>query len=240
MSLPVALLKKRRGRRRVFPQIEGRGRGVPITIEPEDPAEAPASLMVNRYPTGLDDVPTINDNETPLSGIFHNFLALMLEAAMQELGTFETLPVSTTIGQRGLMDFLGLQFAESVSNWRSFSKSFGGNEAGQIYGLIKKQHSLPASSYGGTVNGVATNHQGQHPNGKQPVLFAEVLGFGLTAAEMVAGIGGGIRGEVNGVLSSQFQYVIRGSPATFPTPGAPAGSFTQRVNVLLAFPVEAP
>lgn len=233
MSLPNRILRelKREEIPRSSPS-DPRGRSVPSSLDPEAPEPAGTSLLSPRYPAQLDVLPTITDDQTPLSGIWHNYLALMLEACMTELGTFAEMSGS-------LKDFLGVQFANKVSNWRSFQKTYGGNEAGQLFGFIKRYHSATAAGYANAQNSSASTHQGHHPSGKQPALFAEVLGTGISAAAMVAGVGGGVRGEVTGIAGSSIQYRYRGSPAD-DSPGIPSGSHVQPVNILLAFLVEAP
>jgi len=234
MSLPARILKARKLDERPRRVIGAEAWPPPdLPQNPEAPASASgASLLSPRYPTAIDARPTITDNQTPLSGIWHNYLALMLEACMSELGTYPEM-------QGSLMDYLGVQFGTTVSNWRSFQKTYGGNEAGQLFGFIKRGHSATVAGYANAQSGSAATHQGHHPSGKTPVLFAEVVGTGISPAAMVAGIGGGVRGEVTGILGASIQYTFRGCPAD-DAPGVPSGSHVQPVNILLAFLVEAP
>lgn len=209
---------------------------------PEAPGPAGASLLVTKYPKILDTVPNIQDDLTPLSGIFPNFLALMLEAIMAEAGTFPFTGDVLSGELQDLKNYLGVEAANTISNWRSIDKTAefgGGNEAGQIFGLIKKNHSATVTGYINEQGSSAIQSQGVIPGLREPVAFGEVIGIGIDAADMVLGIGGGIRAGVTGMTTSLISYTYRGHPATA-SPANPAGDHTQQVNILLAFLTEAP
>ena len=189
--------------------------------------QAQTNLLVVRYPVAIDTPPTMNDDVAPLSGIFLNYAALMLEAIMAEVG-----PLATLKARHGtLLKFLGVEAANRISNWRSKTKTYGGNEAGQVYGLTKQFFNSTAASYGTIQFSTFTSFQGRHRT-KLPVAFATVDGTGKTNAQMVAGAGGPMMTLNRGHAGSDVYFIgYRGSRADHTTAN-PVGTFAQAVDIL--------
>ncbi len=178
------------------------------------PALEATSLLVVRYPSALDAPPTIEDDQTPLAGIFYNYLGLMIEAVMSELGPMAEI----YRGANGtLKTFLGQEGANRISNWRSIAKTTGGgNEKGDVFGVIKFLQSFTASAWNVRRNRTITVQQGQHPDAKQPLLMSEASNpsGALSSADMIDGIGGGIRGRGQWGGASTIFTISRGAPST--------------------------
>lgn len=206
------------------------------------PAQAATSLLIVRYPAAIDAPPTITDEDTPLSGIFHSYLALLLEAVMAELGPLTEVFRNPNIGS--LMQFLGVELGSSISNWRSFTKSAGGNEAGQVFGLIKVRFQTAVSGY--NVRNAITNvnpRSGGHAGSRVPVLFCQVsnqIPPALSGADMATAVGGGVRGQAGFQSPTVYRADVRGCPgtATGGTPTAP-GNPQVSTHVLFLFMHEA-
>lgn len=198
--------------------------------------QAATSLLTVRYPAALDTPPSVLDDVTPLSGVLMNYLGLMLEAIQAEAG-----PLHGVVDYHGsLLRFLGYQLNNRLSCWRSFGKAYGGDEAGQVFGLIKRYHSGTGSAFNTAQLGSATSNQGAHPTTKQPLVFGEApqMGGG-TAQQVIDSVGGGVRGRANWTGASSIDYSYRGSTAKLPPSGASSGAHTQGVHLLLFFPYEA-
>ena len=192
--------------------------------------QAQTNLLVVRYPVAIDTPPTMTNDVAPLSGIFHNYAALMLEAIMAEVG-----PLAELKKRHGtLLAFLGIEAANRISNWRSKTKTYGGNEAGQVYGLTKQHKTNTPLQYAFKQLASFTTFQGRHRR-KLPVGFGTVDGTGKTNNQMVVGVGGPMlvnnRGHGN---SDVYSYEYRGSPAG-KNPGVPAGTFAQPADLLFLY-----
>ena len=189
---------------------------------------AQANLLVVRYPVEIDTPPAMSNDVAPLSGIFHNYAALMLEAIMAEVGPLADLPKPGT-----LLAFLGVEAANRISNWRSKTKTYGGNEAGQIYGLTKQHKTNTPLQYAVKQIASFTTFQGQRT--KLPVGFGAVDGTGKTNNQMVVGVGGPMLVNNRGHGGSDvYSYEYRGSPAG-KNPGAPVGTFAQPADLLFLY-----
>lgn len=198
------------------------------------PAAAASNLLVVRYPSAIDTPPTLANEETPLSGLFYNYLALILEAIMAELG-----PLNAILENHpNLLRFLGSGFGVRLSAWQSNNKLDGGNEAGQLYGFIKIQRGFTGNGWNIVQTGSVNSVQGVLASNKKPVLFASVIGGGISAADMVASVAGGVRGEITSQTGILMQWAARGHPSGT-TPGSVVHSFRQDVDLLICFLLEA-
>ncbi len=210
------------------------GPGRHIGAPGEQEAAAAPNLLVVRYPVAIDTPPTMTNNVAPLSGIFHNYTALMLEAIMAEVG-----PLAILQKQHGtLLKFLGMEAANRISAWRSVTKTFGGNEAGQVFGLIKQSFLQLPSAYAARQFGTLDSWQGFHPN-KRPVLFGAVDGTGRTNQDMYIGVGGPFRCSSDGTSGTggtyKYHFQYRGSRADHIDTIEPFGPFKIWVDVMHFF-----
>lgn len=207
-----------------------------LTPDGEPPVIAAASLLSVRYPAAIDTPPSVQDDVTPLSGVVQNYLALMLEAIQVEVGPAQGIRASSSEGT--LLRFLGAELNNRVSNWRSIAKAYGGNEVGQIYGVMGRYYSQTGSGYNVVRSQTATSFQGRHPMDKQPIAFCESPAPG-TLQEIINSIGGGVRCRAQWTGSNQITYDFRGHPGGIKPVPACAGSHTQGVHILILFPYEA-
>lgn len=207
-----------------------------LTPEGEPPVIAAASLLSVRYPAAIDTPPSVQDDVTPLSGVVMNYLALMLEAIQVEVGPAQGIRASSAEGT--LLRFLGIELNNRVSNWRSIAKAYGGNEAGQIFGVMGRYYSQTGSGYNVVRTVAAQSFQGVHPMTKQPIAFCESPAPG-TLQEIVNSIGGGVRCRAQWSGGGQITYDFRGHPAAIKPVGPCAGSHAQGVHILILYPYEA-
>lgn len=203
------------------------------------PDEAGASVLVPRYPSALDQAPTIGQR-TPLSGVYWNYLGLLLEVIQAEIGPI-AFPFKPGVSARyNLAEWLGNEvLGNAISNWRSVAKAQGGNARGQIYGITKIFEQGTATFFAGrrTVN--KTLSQGAHPLGKDPVLFGHTsarnpaTGVGHAASDLFNGPIL-IRGKAD-VVGSTLQVTYRGAKSSG---GQPTGSATFSANLVAIYMVE--
>ncbi len=201
------------------------------------PLQQEAGLLSVRYPSAIDVPPILTDDQTPLSGIFYNYLGLMVESVLAEIGLTDFR--TSIAGRNTLLTFLGHELGTALSNWRQFTKNWGGNQKGQTYGLIKHFFSQTGTGWNVDRNATATSWDGVHPAGKVPVMFCHPTSFQRSTAEIVASVGGGIRGRVNNWTAvNTLSLTFRGHPSG-PTPGASAGAKVFSMHAIIFFMVEA-
>ncbi len=195
---------------------------------------APSALVV-RYPAALDTPPAFaGDQSTPVVGLFHNYLGLLIEAVQAEIGPMDLKQFSVP---STLMFWLGTEVTGSrISNWRSQAKTSGGNAAGQIFGLHKRVVSGTGSLYDSTQSTSFNALQGQHPAFKTPVLLGTMSAGGLGAG-VFAGPAT-IRGGVTGSPIGTYQANYRGANGLF-AGGSTANPSTFQADLLIVYMVEA-
>lgn len=204
------------------------------SAEPE-PNIAGQSILVTRYPMALDIPPTITE-KTPLSGLYSNFLALLLEAVQGEIGPI-VLPFYPAQGRPfSLQEWLGSEVAgNAVSCWNSSAKAQGGNARGQIFGLQVHTVSGVATSFGTLPSVLVPISQGIHLGGKEPVTFGMVSAFGHLPTDFFAGPAV-IRGRAT-QLALNWSLIYRGAAGDAPG-GLPTGSGTFNAALLMLYMVE--
>lgn len=198
-------------------------------------ALASPSTLVVRYPAAIDTPPAIaGDQSTPIVGLFHNYLGLLIEAVQAEVGPLDLFQAGQS---RDLLYWLGSELTGNrVSNWRSQTKTSGGDAAGQVFGLHKRTVSGASTFYNPTQSTTFSALQGQHPTTKTPVLFATPSAFNHGA-----GIFTGpaiIRGQVTGFAGGAYPAQFRGANGLF-AGGDSSGAGTFQADLLLLYMVEA-
>ncbi len=196
------------------------------------PQEAANSLLVVRYPNSIDTPPTIDD-ETPLSGIYWNYLGMMLEAIQTEVG-----PMVLGLGTLNLLQWLGSEVSgSSISNWQDSAKSAGGNSKGQVYGLQIAHVSGTASLFANSQIWSATNPHGATPTGKEPIMFCSVSAFQDPANVFTGPAAVRAFGSFN-ASSTSISGQYRGNNG-LSGGGSPSGSGTYSAMLLAFYMTEA-
>jgi hypothetical protein len=145
--------------------------GIGLTGAAGSPAISSSSVMVVRYPEAIDTPPTITDDVTPLAGQWHNYLGLLIEAVIGELG-----PLGTNGPQIGdsltLKQFLGVEGGSRLSLYRSVDRGGGDAEAGQLFGVMKLYRAGSVQFANTEQITTVTNNHGADPlGGRTPVAF---------------------------------------------------------------------
>lgn len=195
------------------------------------PAEAPASVMAVRYPNAIDTPPTITDAVTPLAGQWHNYLALMIEAVMGEIGPLGAANGGRIGASENLLQFLGTEGAARLSLVRSIAK----DEAGQVYGVVKKTVAGTMTALNNETSFGVNNYHGADPSRHTPLLFgcANRLA-GVTPAEMAAGPAV-VRGRMlEPTTATNISGTYRGATALEDN-GHPSGSKNVVVDLAVFF-----
>jgi hypothetical protein len=161
--------------------------GVGLAGAAGSPAISSSSVMVVRYPEAIDTPPTITDDVTPLAGQWHNYLGLLIEAVIGELG-----PLGTNGPQIGdsltLKEFLGVEGGSRLSLYRSVDRSGADAEAGQLFGVMKLYRTgLTTFANTEQITTVTNNHGADPMGGRTPVAFACSNSHGQTGQEMRQG-----------------------------------------------------
>lgn len=199
------------------------------SLSSQTPAAATQSTSVVKYPGGFDQGPPIIDDLTPLVAQWHNYLSLMVEAVMAEVGPIGKNSQSTVGNSTSLMRFLGVEGAARLSLYKSVTKS----EAGQLFGVMKA-HVSGTGVYANNVQTTSlTNHHGGDPGNRVPLVFACTNQLPTTSVADMA-IGPTVMRCDSTTPSSSGNITVR-YRACAPGGGSPSGGATHSADLLVFF-----
>lgn len=163
----------------VSPSIGARFTRFAPTVQPPPPILAAQdgagpSTLSSSYPSAFDTAVTVTEDVTVLVSQWPNYLALLIEAVMGEIGAIGNVDTGLIGTKASLMNYLGT----SVQQALSVTRAAGSGVAGQVFGIQGFYANETGSSVGtsGPKSQTLTAHYGRNSVAQQPVCFVASTG----------------------------------------------------------------